>query len=231
MATSTLINLRDMPEDGYTVHIQAAIARQHRNRLESRFSNPLSADLKAVLHDDPPKSAVDVQVIVLEQLGKLQKKLQGDPFNIVNNFYDGPKPKTENECRDQMLIALGELPFGIQSPPEAAMPQGKRGDAAFTYLDIAVPLEAKGQWHKDVWTAASTQLDRLYASDYRAASKGIYVVFWFGPDAPAGKRLKKPPAGVTDPTNAEEMQASLQETVPAHRQGDIKVVVLDLTRP
>ena len=220
-----------MPEDGYTIHIQAAIARQHRNMLESRFRNPLSADLKAVLDDDPPKSAADVQAIVLEQLGKLQTKLHGDPFNIVNNFYDGLKPKTENECRDQMLIALGELPFGIQSPPEAAMPRGKRGDAAFTYQDIAVPLEAKGQWHKDVWTAASTQLDRLYATDYRAASKGIYIVFWFGTNAHAGKRLKKPPTGVTNPTTAEEMQVLLQQTIPAHRQGDIKVVVLDVTRP
>ncbi len=229
-ATSALHQLRDMPPDGYTTAIRAAIAQQHRVRLEDRFRNPQIADLKAVLEDGPPNSAADVQAIVLEELDRLQKRLSGDRLNIVNNFYEGAKPKTENECRDQMLISLGELPFGIQAAPEPVMPQGKRGDVAFTFMDIGVPLEAKGQWHKEVWTAAGTQLDRLYASDYRAAAKGIYVVFWFGSNVSAGKKLRKPPSGITSPASAKQMQTSLGASIPQHRQGDIKVIVLDLTR-
>jgi|APSaa5957512622_1039677.scaffolds.fasta_scaffold46681_2 hypothetical protein len=132
-----------------------------------------------------------------------------------------------------MLIAFGQLPFGIQSPPETAMPQGKRSDGAFTFDDIAVPLEAKGQWHKEVWTAAETQLDRLYATEYKAASKGIYVVFWFGPNVVAGKKLKLPPQekGISKPQTAQDMRARLEELLPLYRRGDIAIVVLDVTRP
>lgn len=130
-----------------------------------------------------------------------------------------------------MLIALGQPPFGISLPPETAMPQGRISDAAFTYGQIAVPLEAKGQWHPKVWTAASTQLDRFYSVDHKASSRGIYVVFWFGLDAPNSRRLKGPPKGVGRPTSAEEMLLLLKSALPTDRRDDIAIVVLDLTRP
>lgn len=231
-AASALVELRGMSEDKYTIMIQSYIARQRRICLETNFKTPSLTDLKAALTNEPPMSASDLQSIVLDELGRLQKRLRGDALNLVNNFYtDEGKPRTENECRDQMLITLGSLPFGIQTPPETAMPQGKRSDGAFTYNDILVPLETKGQWHKDVWTAAATQLDRLYTSEHKAASKGIYVVFWFGTDAPAGKRLKLPPNDLPKPQSNNEMRTKLEGLLPQYRRGDIAIIVLDLTRP
>lgn len=232
MAAKALAELRDMPPDDYSTHLQAAIAQQRRVRLEAHFETPTLGDLKAALNDLPPKTAADVQAIALDALAELQERLRGDSLNPVNNFYDDAgKPRIENSCRDQMLLALGQLPFRIQVPPETAMPQGSRSDAAFAYGDIAVPLETKGQWHKDVWTAAATQLDRLYATDYKAARKGIYVVFWFGPNAPSGKKLKLPPGDMPKPKNPEEMKAGLEALLPSYRRGDIAIVVLDVTRP
>lgn len=233
-AAAILRQLRDMPADGYTTTIQANIATQQRARLEAHFKSPSLAAYKAVLSEHgEPQNPADVQAIVLSELAFLQERLRGDALNLVDNFYDdGGKARAENACRDQMLIALGPaLPFNIQMPPEVAMPQGNRSDGAFVFGDIAVPLECKGQWHKDVWTAAATQLDRYYSIEHKAAKKGIYVVFWFGPDAPAGKRLKLPPNAAPKPQNAHEMQLALQALLPIERRADIAVVVLDLTRP
>ena len=231
-AAQALAVLRDMPRDGYTVITQSAIADNHRAQIEARFKSPSLPELKTVLADQPPQSAADVQSIIVDELSELQARLYGDPLNLFNNFYDDSgQPRTENECRDQMLIALGKLPFGIQIPPEEAMPQGKRSDAALVYGDIAVPLEAKGQWHRKVWTAASTQLDRYYTVAYKSASKGIYVVFWFGHEASAGKRLKRPPNRAPKPQTAEDMRLALQALIPTERRSDIAIVVLDLTQP
>lgn len=233
-ASAVLRRLRDAPEDGYTTGIQANIANQRRARLEAHFKSPSLAAYKAVLSaDGAPQSAADVQAIVLSELAFLQERLRGDALNPVNNFYDDAgKPRDENACRDQLLIALGPtLPFNIQTPPEVAMPQGNRSDGAFAFGDIFVPLECKGQWHKDVWTAAATQLDRFYSIEHKAAKKGIYVVFWFGANAPAGKRLKLPPNSAPKPESPHDMQLALQTILPIERRADIAIVVLDLTRP
>ena len=233
-ATAALRNLRDAPEDGYTGIAQSAIATQRRARLEANFKSPPLATYKAILCDSgQPQNAADVQAIVLGELAFLQERLRGDPLNPVNNFYDdNGRPRDENACRDQLLIALGPtLPFNIQTPPEVAMPQSNRSDGAFVFGSIAVPLECKGQWHKDVWTAAATQLDHFYSIEHKAASKGIYVVFWFGTDAPAGRRLKLPPNNAPKPASANDMQLALHSLLPIERRADIAIVVLDLTRP
>ena len=230
-AKHALADLRDMSRDGYTAAIQASIADQHRTHLEAKFRSPSLTELKAILKNEPPQSAADVQAIVLDELAELNQRLRGDTLDLVNNFYDDTgEPRTENECSNQMLIALRPLPTEIQLLPEVAMPQGKRSDAAFVYGGVAVPLEAKGQWHNEVWTAAYTQLDRYYSTEYKSASKGIYVVFWFGPDVPDNKKLKSPPDKAPKPKTAEEMRLALQASLPMERRGDITIVVLDLTR-
>lgn len=233
-ATATLRKLRDAHDDGYTGTVQTAIATQRRARLEANFKSPSLAIYKAILCDSgQPQNAADLQAIILGELAFLQARLRGDALNLVNNFYDdNGKPRDENACRDQLLIGLGPtLPFNIQTPSEVAMPQGNRSDGAFVFGGIAVPLECKGQWHRDVWTAAATQLDRFYSIEHKAASKGIYVVFWFGADAPAGRRLRLPPNNVPKPQSAHDMQLALQSLLPIERRADIAIVVLDLTRP
>ena len=231
-AVAELAALRLLVTGRYTVSVRAAIANQQRLRVEATFRPPSIDELRAILAGKEPQSAADVQAIVLDALGELGCRLRGDPTNPVNNFYaDDGTPREENACRDQMLIALGTLPYSITYLPEVASPQARRCDAAFSYRSFRVPLEAKRQWHRDVWTAAASQLDLLYASDHAADGKGIYVVFWFGPNAVGGRRMPRHPNGATAPTTPQELEAMLQALLPAGRDSDIAIIVLDCTRP
>jgi hypothetical protein len=91
-------------------------------------------------------------------------------------------------------------------------------------------MEVKGQWHPQVWSAATHQLDLQYLIDWRSDDRGIYCVLWFG-DLPtaSGRRLKAPPNGVKTPGAASEMKALLIDRIPEQRRSHIDVVVLDLT--
>jgi hypothetical protein len=95
---------------------------------------------------------------------------------------------------------------------------------------MKAPLEAKGQWHRDVWQAASSQLGQSYSLDYQAAGRGIYVVFWFGRDAPPGKRLKRPPDSVPSPETPEQMKVMLEQRIQRGFRDSITVYVLDLSK-
>ena len=92
---------------------------------------------------------------------------------------------------------------------------------------IMVPVEVEGQWHKDLWSAADDQIDKLYLADWRTDRRGIYFVLWFGP----GTKLTAPPAGIIVPATPEELRASLAAASTACKTGMVEVVVLDLTRP
>ena len=231
-AVAELAALRPVVTGHYVVSVRSAIANQQRIRIETHFRPPAIEELRAILIGQEPQSAADVQAIVLDALSELNERLRGDPTNPVNNFYaDSGAPREENPCRDQTLIALGALPYTITYLPEVAAPQGRRSDAAFSYGNFRVPLEAKRQWHKDLWNAATTQLDRLYASDHAADGKGIYVVFWFGPNAAGGRRMPRHPKGESAPTTPQKLEAMLQALLPTGRDSDIAIMVLDCTRP
>ena len=231
-AASALLELRNEPPDGYTITIKSTIAENQRKQIEARFTSPSLSDLKAVLANQFPRSESDVQAIVVDELFYLQNKLYGHPLNFVNDYYDDNwLPRKENDCRDQMVKALGNLPFRIEFSRESSMPQDKRSDGCFSYSGFKVPLEVKGQWNKDVWISPSTQLDRLYLVSEGFQTKGIYVVFWFGENVPKNKKLKQPPEPIPKPESTDEMGAILKSLIPQNRRDDIEIVVLDVKRP
>jgi hypothetical protein len=110
------------------------------------------------------------------------------------------------------------------------MPQGKIVDILFTCKNGAVPVEAKGQWNKDLWTAPSSQLDALYLRDSRTQDLGIYLVYWFGKNVGINARLKPPPKGIPKPTSPGELKKALIASLPPERRGRVLVEVLDFSR-
>ncbi len=231
-AVCIISTLRDEQDDGYRPFIQNACAQQLKARREAGFKSPALSQLVTVLAKQGPVGASDLQAIVLDALDIAQARMNRDDVNQVAMFYEGGTPKKEEECRDSLVILLRDnVGHGIDAVPERLMPRGKRADIVFACKDLRLPIEAKGQWHAELWTAASEQLDAFYTIEWRAKGVGVYVVFWFGPDVPNGKKLRSPGRGIPRPTTAEELKEALKDRLPEHRRDEIAIVVLDVGRP
>jgi hypothetical protein len=232
-ASAALDRLAGAPADSNTDALLHAAAEQRQLRSETEFSPISAAELTSLLSDGPPSDIDELRALIVDELAIAQAKLRGNDTDRVVEFWtDNGRPRDENRCRDRLadLIEPTLERYAIQRIPERDMPQGKRADLAFACGTMQLPMEVKGQWHQNVWDAASGQLDRLYLRDWRSGDRGVYVVFWFG-DVPSatGRRLKPPPDGKSPETPA-EMETMLRTRLPAARAGSIAVRVIDLTR-
>jgi hypothetical protein len=230
-AVDALVTLRDAPSDGYTALLKSNSVEQRQAKLEAEFQ-PASLDkVLAVVRLEPPRSAADLQALTLDILERYQARLLGDDVGRVKLFYGPDGPLDENSCRDRLAMQLADqMPFGIELVPERQMPQGRRADLVVALGGVQLPIEVKGQWNRQLWTAADQQLDALYAKDWRAEGVGIYLVFWFGAAMPRPRQLQSPPPPAVPPATAQDLKRALIELIPESRRGAIEVVVLDLSR-
>lgn len=107
------------------------------------------------------------------------------------------------------------------------MSAGKRVDIVVFGNKIKSLIEIKRDFHSDVWTAAAEQLHRLYSVDPEASDFGIYLVFWYGEKRNAKQAL--PPNRKVRPATAKQMQAMLEDDLPAHLRASTRIVVMDVT--
>lgn len=228
-AVRALAALRDAPEDGYTWALRTVAAEQRQKQADEGYTPPTLDQIKAVLGAGPPASVADLRAIVVNELDELGRRLRGSSEDEVDLFWtDDDKPRSENECRDRVVMLLrGHLaPLSIFPIDEADMPQGKRADIVFYYNALWLPVEAKRQQHPDLWFAIDQQLERLYTGHWQAEGQGVFLVFWFG----SMFNLPARPDGEPKPTTAAELQTAL-DAHPAVKAGRVQVVVLDLSRP
>jgi hypothetical protein len=227
-SVAALKRLRNAPADGYTDAFKIYFAEQEQARAEQDYVPPTLSELETVIGAGPPTNAIDLQAVLLEALSEIQARLKGDPLDWYRNFFsDDGHHKREEPCRDALLQMLdGKLP-GVSLRPEDHGADDKRVDIiAQIEPTVIVPIEVKGQWHRDLWTAADAQLEHLYVNDWRA-DRGIYLVLWFGEQA----KLQAPPGEIAKPTSPDELKAVVEGMSKAAAKGRIAVVVLDLTRP
>lgn len=229
-ASQFLTHLRDAPRDSYTDQLKAACQEQARIRCEACFTPPSLDEITAIANDASPCNVNDLQTWVLEELQTVQKKIRSSDTNSWEMFFENGIPLDEERCRDRLLELLRQGTSGVSYEPEAHLADDKEADITCTSGIHRLPIEIKGQWHKDVWTAADGQLDTLYATDWRAADRGIYLVLWFGPQSTKNKTLKSRGRGLETPTSSEAMATILRNTSKAVRESRIAVVVLDLSR-
>ena len=228
-ALAELHALRDAEPDDYTELLRTVAREQAQKRAEERYEPPSLEALAAVLADAPPRTAADLQAVMLEELDVVQAKLRAHPVDWRRVFFhDDGRPRDEEACRDGVLMMLGDHPSGIDCAPEGHLAEDKRADIMCTIGELMIPIEIKGQWHRELWSAAEGQLARRYATDWRAGGRGIYLVLWFGPEAGRGRNLKAPPKVVPMPTSAVELRGALIAAMPSALRERIAVVVLDL---
>jgi hypothetical protein len=230
-AATALQRLLEQSPDAYTNAIRSIIAEQAMARVESEYRPPSLSAIEAITCDLPPETATDLQAVLIEELSIVQAKVRSDDAESWRGFFDDKGvPHNEERCRDHLLGLLRQGAGGIQYDPETHVAGDKEVDIACSAGPLRIPIEIKGQWNPQLWHGADTQLDRLYATDWRAERRGIYLVLWFGEQSQSNKILVGPGRGRTRPGSSAELQDALKAVSVAAQDGRTQIFVLDLTR-
>ncbi|CUX66603.1 conserved hypothetical protein [Agrobacterium tumefaciens str. Kerr 14] len=195
------------------------------------FRAPSPADINRLIDRNDVASVEDMRALVVEELGEVQKWLQGSETDPLDVFYPGGKRVDENTARNRIVDRLqGRMTaLGLSVTIERHMARSNRCDitasAVIQEISRLLVVEVKGQWNKELFTAASAQLDARYAIHPDAARQGVYLVLWYG----NGEKI----AGLSDATvtTAAELQEKILAPMPDELRRRIDVVVLDLSRP
>lgn len=231
-AVAALLRLRDAPADGYIESIKVVIAEQARICVESAYAPPSLGAINAIARNIAPESAADLQALVVDELATAQAKIKSDDAESWRGFYDdNGVPFVEERCRDHLLGLLRQGSNEITFDPETHIAGDKEVDIACSVGTLRIPIEVKGQWHKDLWKGADIQLDTLYTPDWRAEGRGIYLVLWFGNQQQPSKRIKSRGRGVKSPKTADELREMLIAGSRSTREGRVVIFVLDLEQP
>ncbi|MEN5366146.1 hypothetical protein ABE571_07095 [Stenotrophomonas sp. TWI273] len=219
----------------YRKYILHQLANHKTVVADTEYEIPTWEKAMGTLENGAPSSAKDLHELVcchLEQIAKSLSTRNDDPFKQFWNtgsYGEIIEPKVEEVARDCLLGMLKPLlvPHGVRAEPEGHMSADKRVDIVVYGNQIKSVIEIKRDFHSDVWTAAAGQLHRLYSIDPEASDFGIYLVFWYGEKRKATQPL--PPNRGVRPATAKEMQAMLQDDLPAHLRASTRIVVMDVT--
>lgn len=179
------------------------IVDARRKRLQKSWT-PLSVDeLITLTHKTDQclvRSASNLREIILESLGTLQSRLQGETPAAIDIWDERSRgvyrPKDEESLSDYVKRHLKQdlESRGIVSMREVMIRRklgGARGERTDIHITGMVPrvssekldqvqviVEVKGEWHQEVLTAMKTQLRDRYLED-NIGCHGIYVVGWY----------------------------------------------------
>jgi hypothetical protein len=227
-ARAVLQSLLQTVDAGYKDELKHALAQQRRVQADHDYSPAELDTLRAAVSGQLPQTVDDLRAFFGDRLGALKTKLAGDNIDSWSVYWDRDRPHDENTCRNRLIGQISsELPEAITFGPEEQMPGITRADIGVRLNKLVLPTEIKGQWHPEVWEAASAQLDAQYTRDWRADGQGAYIVLWFG-DVP-GHNMPPQQDGSTLAATPEELRDMLIERIPADRRRSIDVYVLDVS--
>lgn len=210
-------------------------AEQLRNKALRNFEAPTAAKIVDLLDNNAVVTVEGLRQLVIQELQSYQKEIDGGEFNVADRFYTKDKSLNDvhlDEVRSVEIIAerLNTVfhPQNITITAEHQTRNQNRIDiTAAKMLDgkrRLLVIEAKGQWHSELFSAATTQLHERYSIHPDAEHQGIYLVIWFGTDVKVAGRK----AGHI--TTAKELKESIEKTLPLELKGLIDVFVLDVSR-
>lgn len=213
---------------------EAEYQQQSQRRLlrEASFTAARPVEVARVLCQGRPAHIADLQALVVDHLRCIESELRGDPAFELRRFWkDDGRPRDEEDCRDRLLTLLRprleRQQVDLQAESRAAA--AKRMDLRASAISpggrrFSLPIEAKKDNHREVWTAWRTQLQALYTIDPSAAGRGLYLVFWFGVDSrpsPEGRR----------PQSSADLEALINARLRESDRPRLAVTVMDLSWP
>ncbi|MBU0537233.1 MAG: hypothetical protein KKF24_03080 [Gammaproteobacteria bacterium] len=222
-------------EDPRCAHLHGdlkSIRSVQEKRLALRdFVPPLPREIVELLDQDAVVTVEGLRQLVLQELEDFQKSIIGGEFNSGDIFYEcgvrlGEVKSTER-IAERLNLKLESK--GISVVKEHEVKNANRVDFSATKMISGkrrvLFTEVKGQWHEDLYTAASAQLYDRYSIHPDAEKQGIYLVLWFGKDEKVADRKNR------DISTAEELKVSIEAKMPAELTGRIDVFVLDVSKP
>ncbi|APX91761.1 hypothetical protein BWR19_01715 [Halomonas sp. 1513] len=216
----------DLHTDLKSIH-----ASQVRNKALRNFEPPTPQEIVNRLDRDAVVTVEGLRQLVIQELQDFQKAIDGGEFNSADSFYE--KGERLGEVRSTEIIAerlnLRLEPQGISVTPEHQLKSAKRSDFTATKMiggkRRLLVIEVKGQWHDDLYTAASAQLHERYSIHPDAEQQGIFLAIWFGRDEKVTGRKKH---GIG---SAQELKSNIEKKLPPELTGLIDVFVLDVSKP
>ena len=222
------------------LHAEAITAPSHddlrsiradlRRRAALSSSRPTPGEIAASLDAGPPASVEQLRALTLELLKELQKDIRAGHTGMIDQFYDDGRRLDEASAMYRVSAWMQPRlnPFGIHDVVEHQLGDRNRCDLTATRVMNGRPrmlvIEGKGQWHRDLFTAAKAQLADRYAMHPDADEQGIFLVFWYSPEeVVAGSRRH-------DYSSAADLKQALEDELPKELTGRIDVVLLDVSR-
>jgi hypothetical protein len=222
--------LADPRFSDFHMDLQSIYATQIRKRALRDFTPPLPQEIIKLLDGNKVVTVEGLRKLVLYELHRYQQDINGGEFNSAERFYE--KGERLDEVRSTEIIAerikLRLEPQSITVTPEHQLKDRNRSD--FTVTKIIggqrrlLVTEVKGQWHRELYTAASAQLYDRYSIHPDAEQQGIFLVIWFGANEEIAGRKKH---GIE---SAEMLKSRIEDKLPAELLGLIDVFVLDVSR-
>jgi hypothetical protein len=206
-------------------------AGQVRKKALRDFEPPTPQEIVNRLDRDAVVTVEGLRQLVIQELQDFQKTIDGGEFNSADRFYENGKRL--DEVRSTEIIAerlnLRVEPQGISVTLEHQLKGAKRSDFTATKMiggkRRLLVTEVKGQWHRELYTAASAQLHERYSIHPDAEQQGIFLTIWFGEDEKVAGRKRH---GIG---SAQELKSSIESSLSQELTGLIDVFVLDVSKP
>ncbi|GFM55804.1 hypothetical protein PSCICF_19820 [Pseudomonas cichorii] len=209
--------------------LKSLLATKVRQQSLRDFEPPSPQEVIELLDRDTVVNVEGLRKLILQELQDFQKAIDGGEFNPVDRFYNGSKRLGEVKATEIIAerLSLRLEPQGIVITSEHQMKSENRTDFTATKIIGSkrrlLVVEVKGQWHKELYTAASAQLYERYSIHPDAEQQGIYLVIWFGSDELVANKKN------TTINSAPELKTSIEQTLPLELAGLIDVFVLDVS--
>ncbi|MCE2571828.1 NACHT domain-containing protein [Motilimonas eburnea] len=211
-------------------------AEQFRKKALRDFEPPAPKQIVDLLDNNAVVTVEGLRQLVLQELLNYQKDINGGEFNAANRFYKVDTNGNDINLGEVASVEIVAERLSLALTPKSIIITSEHQTKNQNRIDITASkvidgkrrllvIEAKGQWHKDLYSAASAQLFERYSIHPDAEHQGIYLVIWFGENVKVEQKQKH---GIK---SAQQLKSCIEATLPAQLKGLIDVFVLDVSKP
>ena len=209
-------------------------AEQLRKQALRDFEPPSPEKIVDLLDNNAIVTVEGLRQIVLQQLEYYQSDINGGEFNAASRFYTKDDNGEYVHLNEVSCVEIIAERLSLVLHPQSIVISTEHQTRNQNRIDITAAkmidgkrrllvVEAKGQWHRELYTAADAQLYQRYSIHPDAEQQGIYLVIWFGSNESIAGRKN---VGIT---SAEDLKLRIENKLPTELKGLIDVFVLDVS--